>query len=234
LGAVGALGNSPSTPVLTRPAGILVPCFWRIEASFAVIRLTGRIIWSFALAITLSGCLFDTRDPYPPPGNVGGGCTGISLDVPEAVFEAMKCAVESQQDAAYERAISPTFVFSPTQQDSLDQTFAGTDVYANWTKDVEMNVLGLLLSDAQTLLVEFNPSILINQNTFVRFRVPYALAVVNVATPTDTTLYEGVAQFDVRNEGGNWRLTFWDEVETVPNRSTWGYLKGILRLRLNP
>jgi hypothetical protein len=142
--------------------------------------------------------------------------------------------LESEQDAAYERAISERFVFSPTQEDSLDQTFAGTTVYEGWTKDVEMDVLGLLLSDAQTIEVEFNPSILINQTTFVRFRVEYALGVVNVATPTDTTLYEGVAQFDVRNEGGNWRLTFWDEIETVPDRNTWGYLKGILRLRLNP
>jgi len=185
------------------------------------------------VVLAMSGCLFDTREARPPDPN-SGGCGAISLTTPDDVFEAMTCALESEQDAAYERVLSERFVFSPTQEDSLDQTFAGTAVYANWTKTVEMDVLRLMLSDAQTVAVDFTPSVLINQTTFVRFRVPYQLVVVNVATPTDTTRYAGGAQFDVRNEGGNWRLTFWDEIETVPNLSTWGYLKGILRLRLNP
>ncbi len=193
----------------------------------------GRVGLTCAIAVTLSGCLFDTREPDPPvPGT--GGCAAIALDVPNAVFEAINCALESEQDAAYERVISERFVFSPTQDDSLDQRFDGTAVYDGWDKDVEMDVFRLMLSDAQTLAVDFTPSVLINQTTFVRFRVEYALGVVDVATPTDTTLYGGVAQFDVRNEGGNWRLTFWDEVETVPNVRTWGYLKGNLRLELNP
>jgi hypothetical protein len=58
--------------------------------------------------------------------------------------------------------------------------------------------------------------------------------VVNTATPTDTTRYVGVAQFDVENEGGNWRLTFWNDIETVDGFSTWGYLRGILGLQLGP
>lgn len=194
-----------------------------------------RIGFVVLVAIAMQGCLFDTRDAEPPddPGS-GGGCAATPLDVPNAVFQAMTCALEDQQDAAYERVISQRFVFSPTQQDSLDQTFTGTAVYDGWNKTVEMEVLGLMLSDAQAIDVSFTSSVLINTTTFVRFRVPYELRIVNVATPTDTTLYGGVAQFDVRNEGGNWRLTFWDEVETVPNLSTWGYLKGILRLRLSP
>lgn len=186
------------------------------------------------VSFTASGCLFDTRDDRPPDSGGGTGCSAITLDAPDAVFEAMTCAIESQQDAAYERAISQRFVFSPTQQDSLDQTFAGTPVYDGWTKGVEMDVLGLMLSDAQTIEVEFIPTVLSNQTTFVRYSVDYELKIVNTATPGDTTFYGGVAWFDVRNEGGNWRLTFWDERDTVPNRSTWGFLKGILRLRLNP
>jgi hypothetical protein len=62
--------------------------------------------------------------------------------------------------------------------------------------------------------------------------VDYSLTVVNVATPTDTTTYRGEAQFDVRRENGLWRVTFWNEVATVEGYRTWGYLKGILRLRL--
>ncbi|HXV14716.1 MAG TPA: hypothetical protein VEC56_10980 [Candidatus Krumholzibacteria bacterium] len=195
-------------------------------------RITQAVL-TCAITVAMSGCLFDTRDAEPPTDG-SGGCTAIALDVSNAVFEAMTCALESEQDAAYERVISERFVFSPTFDDSTDQTFAGTPVYDGWNKTVELDVLRLMLSDAQTLAVEFTPSILINQTTFVRYRVEYLLTVVNVATPGDTTQYGGVAQFDVRNEGGNWRLTFWDEIETVPNLSTWGFLKGILRLRLNP
>lgn len=193
---------------------------------------TKRIGFAVLVAIAIQGCLFDTRDADPPDDPGEGGCAATPLDVPNAVFEAMTCALEDEQDAAYERVISQRFVFSPTQQDSLDQRWGGVPVYGGWTKAVEMEVLGLMLSDAQSLDVVFNPSVLINTTTFVRFRVPYELRIINVAAPTDTAFYGGVAQFDVRNEGGNWRLTFWDEVETVPNQPTWGFLKGDLRLRL--
>ncbi len=193
------------------------------------------VVLACGIVAVMGGCLFDTRDPAPPddPGG-GGGCAATPLDVPDAVFVAMRCAIREQTDAAYERVISNSFVFSPTLQDSLDSAFEGTTVYDGWNKDVEMSVLGLMLADAQYLDVAFSPSREINNSTFVRFRVPYVLTVVDIAAPTDTVRYAGVAKFDVRNEGGEWRLTFWDEIESVPNASTWGYLKGILRLRLNP
>ena len=191
------------------------------------------VTMAVALSLMMSGCLFDTRDPEPP-GDNNTGCAAITLDVPNAVFEALTCALESEQDAAYERVLSQAFLFSPTQQDSLDQTFAGTDVYNGWNKDVEMEVFRLLQSDAQALAVDFTPSIQINQTTFVRFSVDYELRVVNTVTPTDTLVYAGIAEFDVRNENGNWRLTFWNEIDSAPGMQTWGFLKGILRLRLNP
>jgi hypothetical protein len=188
------------------------------------------------LAVALApapACLFDTREAQEPITSLD--CEVVSLDTPVQAFVAIEKSLEEcKQDANYERAISANFVFSPTLTDSLDQNFIGTGVYDNWTKQVEMDVLKLLLSDAQKLSVSFTPSVLINKNTFVRYRVDYTLDVIAKATPTDTTRYAGVAQFDVRNEGGNWRVTFWDEIETVAGYSTWGFLKGVLRLRLNP
>jgi hypothetical protein len=193
------------------------------------------LVWTLACAMLLQtpACLFDTRDAQEPGTNPG--CPVISLDTPVQAFVAIEQALEAcKQDANYERAISTNFVFSPTLTDSLDQNFIGTGVYDNWTKPVEMEVVKLLLSDAKKINVSFNPSILINKNTFVRYRVNYTLDVIPAASPTDTTHYAGVAEFDVRNEGGNWRVTFWNEVETVGGLATWGFLKGILRLRLNP
>ena len=194
-----------------------------------------RIITLLTLATvvsSVSACLFDTRQDQVQPPSDGG--TTIPLNDPLQVFVALSEALKLKQDANYERAISTSFVFSPTLQDSLDQNFIGTGVFDNWNKTKEMDVLGLLLADAKTLRSEFSPSVLINKNTFVRYRVDYELMVVGQATPPDTTLYKGQAFFDVRNESGNWRLTFWDENDTVEGFSTWGYLRGILGLRLNP
>jgi hypothetical protein len=178
----------------------------------------------------LPACLFDTRTAEPPDA---GGST-VSLNDPLQVFVAIKQSLTSQQDANYERALSSQFIFSPTLQDSLDQNFINTGVYSDWNKTREMDFLGLLLADAQHLRADFSPSVLVNKNTYVRYKVNYSLVVVNTATPTDTTRYVGVAQFDVENEGGNWRLTFWNDIETVDGFSTWGYLRGILGLQLGP
>lgn len=183
-----------------------------------------------ALAVTAPACLFDTReDEVDPP--VEGGNTVI-LDSPEKVFVAINTAFDDLTDANYERAISDQFVFSPTLQDTLDQNFIGTGVYDNWDKTREMDVLALLLSNSQSLNAVFEPVEEISTTTFVRFRVTYDLAVVSLAAPTDTVSYQGVAFFDVRLESGNWRITFWDEIDTVEGYSTWGYLRGVLGLQL--
>lgn len=182
-------------------------------------------------AMLAPACIFDTRDPQEP-GEPSDDV--VSLDTPEQVFQAITRTMETQKDANYERATSDAFVFSPTITDSLDQNFTGTGVYDNWTKTVEMDVLRLLISDAQYTRVTFaigEP--LINKTTFVRFPVNYTLRVF-VPAEGDTVDYKGVAQFDVRRENGIWRMTFWKEVETVEGARTWGFLKGILRLRLNP
>lgn len=180
----------------------------------------------------IQGCLFDTRDDHPP---ISDESDAVILDDPLAPFEALTVALESRKEANYERAISENFVFSPTQEDSSDQTFAGEPVYDNWTKAVELDVLRLLLADAQHIEVNFFPTAEGGgTTTFQRYRVAYELRVVTHAEPTDTSVYKGSAYFDNRNEGGNWRLVFWDELDSVPGFFTWGYLKGILRLRLNP
>ncbi len=192
----------------------------------------------FLLVLTLTAvvpaCLFDTRQASPPP--VGGGVPPTDLSTPLAPFQAITDAFAALKNANYERAISEKFVFSPTLQDSLDQAFQGTSVYAGWNKTVELDVVDLLLADAQVLNAQFSPEspALVNKSNFNRFRTSYTLDVINKAAPTDTLHFKGVAQIDVRLENGNWRMTFWNDVETVAGARTWGYLRGILRLRLNP
>jgi len=185
--------------------------------------------------LAVPSCLFDTREAHEPAKQTNA-CT---LESPQKAFVCMTDAIANQKDANYERSLSETFIFSPTLTDSLDQNFTGTDVYTNWDKPTELQALGLMFSDASTsnggkTIVDFgSPEALINKNTFVRFKSTYSLTVIT-SNPADTTVYKGVAQIDVRNEGGNWRVTFWDEVETVAGFKTWGFLRGILGLRFRP
>lgn len=188
------------------------------------IILVGALALLVALAVP--SCLFSTRDPQKP-GKVTGACT---LESPSKWAVCLKAAMDSQQDADYERTLSESFLFSPTTADSLDQNFTGTCVYDKWDKSAELQVVGDLFAQSSKTVVDFgNLQVLINKNTFVRYRSAYTLAVIKVSPP-DTTTYKGVAQIDVRNEGGNWRVTFWNEIETVPGFSTWGFLRGILGL----
>jgi len=192
-----------------------------------------RAALALPLAIALSsGCLFEPRDADPP-----GGTTGpppISLRFPSDVLVALRTGLQSLTRSNYERAISEVYIFSPTLEDSLDLNFIGTGVFDNWTKAVELEVYDNIIAEANEIAVTFNNTAIINENTFVRYDVAYELTVISRTAPPDTAEYRGRAYFDVRNEGGNWRLVYWDEIEGVENYASWGFLRGTVRKRLSP
>lgn len=182
------------------------------------------------LVVVQGACLFDAREPE---SNGGPGDDIIRLDDPQQVFAAMKQALESRTSSNYERAISEEYIFSPLLRDSLDQNFPGGE-FEDFTRQVELDVHDLLIASASEISVDFVPTVSINKLTFVRFRTDYELITVSTATG-DTNTFRATANFDVRNEGGNWRLTFWDEIEEDPDGETsWGFLKGALRQQINP
>jgi len=183
--------------------------------------------------LLLAGCLFDARDAQPPGGGTGGP-PPVSLRFPGDVLVALKSGLESRTSPNYERAISEFFIFSPTLEDSLDLNFIGTGVFDSWTKDVEMQVYNSLIAEAGEIAVDFANTTLINQSTFVRYEVIYELTIISPAAPPDTSLYKARAYFDLRNEGGNWRLTYWDERGLVEGYTSWGVLRGTIRKRLSP
>jgi hypothetical protein len=183
--------------------------------------------WSALMGLLVcTACIFDTRDADPPDDTVSG-CT---LDSPQKVFTCMAEALNSEQDGNYERSLADNFLFSPTVSDSLDQLLLPFCVYENWTKPVEMDVLQLMLSDNNNIVWDFGtPVAKINKNTFVRFEVNYSLSMVPSASPTDTLVFRGIAEIDVRNVTGNWKVTFWNEVQNVGGATSWGFLRGDLR-----
>jgi hypothetical protein len=181
-------------------------------------------------ALTVNACLFEAREADPPDSGSG---PSVPLDSPTQPFVAIRASFEKDNDVDYERALSEDFRFYPLLDDSLDQSLIGTGAYDNWTKDVELEVVQLLLSESN-LEVTFETTPLINENTFVRYEATYVLLVITPAVPPDTAQYAGTSQIDVRNEGGNWRFVNWRDISAGPGVRTWGYLRGITRLRLSP
>jgi len=192
-----------------------------VGARLAVVMLT--------VSVLATGCLLEPRQPIPP-GEGGQDSDWVPPDQPAVVFQNLKTGLENLNGVNYNRSLSDDFGFSPTLQDSLDPSLPGA--YDGWDLSVEEGVTNLMVSEADTIEVDFNQSVNINEADFVQFRVEYTLRVVSQAT--GSTTYKGVAHFDVRRETAGWHLLYWDEVENVDGFSTWGFLKGTLRLQLQP
>jgi hypothetical protein len=175
-----------------------------------------------AFAALGSGCLFDTRPANAPV--VDGG--GVVFDDPEDVFQGMRSGLESNRFSEYERALGDDFIFSPLLSDSLDQTFTPT-TFSGWTRQVERDVMLLVVSEADSIQVEFTPKRLIDTNSYVQYRTEYRLRVV--PRNGDAAVYAGVALLDVRRIRGQWQVTYWDEIGRVDPYQTWGFLRGITR-----
>lgn len=175
-----------------------------------------------AFATLASGCLFDTR-PVRPPAE---GEDVVVFDDPGDVFVGMRKGLE-EENTNYERALGDDFIFSPLLSDSLDPTF-GPDTFALWTRQVERDVMQLILGASDSLQVEFTPSTEIDENAFVRYRTTYRLSFVPEGGG-ELQIYAGVAFLDVRLVRGSWQVVYGDEIGRVDDYQTWGYLRGIYR-----
>jgi hypothetical protein len=159
-----------------------------------------------------------------PPG---AGEEQVVFDDPIDVFLGLRKGLEEDAFSNYERAIGDDFVFSPLPSDSLDPTFPpGT--FDDWTRQVELDVMRLVDSEAGSIEVEFTPSRLIDENTFVRYETEYTLTFVPRGGG-DPEIYAGVAFIDVRRIGGVWQVTYWDESEPDDTYPSWGFLRGFYR-----
>lgn len=182
------------------------------------------------LAFFFVGLLVACGDEQAPQSPLDDGPIFPPEPQPTDFFVAFQAGLQTETAALCDRFLSDDFVFSPTPEDSLLDDFAGTGVFAAWTRPVEVSVLTPLFHDAASIDVEFSPVVEINQNVFARYRVAYILA---ITTTTGTAVeYRGVARFDIRNEMGPWRLVRWDEIENVDGYASWGFLRGTLRPRL--
>lgn len=182
-----------------------------------------------SVATIVSGCsMFEPREAEPP-GSDTDKVDFVPANDASGIFVNLRSGVENLLEGAnYERSLAENFNFVPLDQDVID--LPNVD-WSNWTKAVEMSVLRLMLSEASDASVTFNQSILTSQNDFVAFQVTYELELTS-ATSGIVSTYQGTAQFDVRRTAGIWELELWKETAKVGNETTWGYLKGTLKERL--
>jgi hypothetical protein len=174
-----------------------------------------------ALLFSLGCGIFDTREAESP---VTSGTPWVPPTLPQLVFDNLESGLEDRNGANYYDSLSDAFTFIPLQAD-VDRL--GSDVFADWTKAVEVAVTGVILGDATSIQVSFAKEQIRNDADFADFRVTYELIVT--FTRGDTETFRGVAQLDLQRLSNGWHLIRWTDQEGVEGFSTWGYLRGISR-----
>ncbi len=191
--------------------------------------LTAGILAVLLLSV-LTGCgMFEPREP-DKPGGAGDSESFVPANDAAGIFVNMRSGIQNLLEGAnYERSLADNFMFVPLDQDVIDLP---TVDWSDWTQAVEMSVLRLMLSESSAATVVFNRTILTSEPERVQFSVTYTLELTS-NTSGLTTTYKGVAQFDVRRTSGIWELELWKETAKAGNETTWGYLKGTLKERLD-
>jgi hypothetical protein len=184
----------------------------------------------FASTGLLTGCnMFEPREAQPP--GVDEGVPYFPPNDASGVFANLRSGIENlAQGGNYERSLADNFFFVPLDQDAIDPSLP-QGIFLDWTKDVELQVLQLMISESADASVVFRSTPQINENDFVQFRVIYELNLTAKAGGAKSEI-QGVAEMDMRRIGGIWQLEKWRDVERVENFTTWGYLRGTLRAKL--
>jgi hypothetical protein len=202
-----------------------------METAHQNIRRRMAPVAAVCCLLVLTSCgIFEPRDAEPPlpdetkiPFRPANSATGV--------FPNLQSGVENLLTGEnYERSLEDNFVFLPLDDDAIDPSLP-PGIFDGWTKEVEMSVLKLMISESSAAAVSFSPTPQINENEFVQFRVTYSLKLTSKADASETE-YGGVAEFDVRRVAGIWQVERWKDIERVDNKTTWGYLKATLRARL--
>jgi hypothetical protein len=175
-----------------------------------------------ASLVVLVGCgIFDTRNAETPGS---GGTPWVPPTLPAQVFINLESGLEDLTGANYEKSLADVFTFIPLAAD-VDKL--GPDVFAGWTKTVEVGVTEVILNDSKSVAVEFIRTQIRDEADFADFRVNYQLVVTYTRGETET--FKGVAQFDMQRIGGNWQLIRWTDQQGIEGFATWGYLRGVTR-----
>ena len=170
-----------------------------------------RASWTPAvllIALGMSGCFFDTRDPEQGTGEV---CfKSVPSTEEDFVFGNMDGSMECLQAATYLDQLADDFVFVPSP--GAQAQFPGVfPVGETFGPDKEELFLDRLFADADSigsklLLLEINPP---SGTTEVIFDAAYEFRVVSMDGSAIT--YSGEAFYTLRQEATTWFMTRWEE-----------------------
>lgn len=109
--------------------------YWTDSAHLAVVC---------AFAIALSGCIFSTRDPNPPP-STEANVEWKNPTEPATVLQNLKVTFGARTEANWGRSLTDDFSIVP---DPSDVAEFGSEVFANWSKAKESQAVRDFLQSA--------------------------------------------------------------------------------------
>ena len=163
----------------------------------------GHFTWIFTSTRSPAGAATERRHSVAIAESPGGSpvLTAAAPASSSLVLSEEQAATLKPNTVYYWRVVArnprgQTASVPPQKSFAIDPSLP-PGIYENWTRDVEMNVLKLMISESSAATVTFNAVPQINENDFVQFRVTYVLNLTSKSDASKSSL-RGVAEFDVR------------------------------------
>ncbi len=172
--------------------------------------------------LLIHGCdLFSTRTPEAPIDDAG---TFLQPDTPEQVVENIQFAIAELNTPNYQRSLSSTFSFTPTERAlAQDQS-----IWPNWSATEESQYFSTIAAAAE--FASNHELTLSDQNISItaedRFEIDasYVLT-INHNRPIVPVIVQGrLIWVIVEEEDGLWRLQEWTDRE-IGSQPSWSDLK---------
>jgi len=172
------------------------------------------------LLASLAACDLSPREPEPPGG--GGNDRLVNLSDPDSVLLQIQVGLTDGRINSYMNAFTQDFVFHPDERDSLSLVQQDPTVFDNWTYQTEQQVMQVVFNQYSQRSVSFANA----ESTVV---VPGSVVVLDEEydLTVDSELYQGLAEFQMRLTGNEWRIFQWiDRRRSGSDLSSWSLLKG--------
>ncbi len=191
------------------------------------------VVFSILLLAFAAGCLFDPREP-DNPGGEEEECWTVP-NTPKDAFLNLKCGFEASSNSSYERSLyDEEFIFNPRAQDSiLLLNSLGYNVFADWTKAIEVDMLSSLKAFyVGKRFIQFGDEEMNfeSENVDVKiawFEGPYIIVLKENEAKIDT--FSGKARFYIIQSTQGWVLRRWEDTDVNGNYPTSGWLRGTSR-----
>ncbi len=183
-----------------------------------------------AATIAPAGCdIFEPRTA-DQPGEGTNEYPWIVPNRPKDVFVNLASGLASPLNSNYERSLDGSFTFIP----SADAEAVYPGVFADWTKEIELDVLTRIktlylgVRTVQFGDANLNFTVENEQVGFATYEGPYSIT-LNVGDGSPAAFYAGIARFTIVQGTQGWVMTIWEDIQPVGANQTSGFLRGPLK-----